>query len=498
MPDDEFNAICQWLRFPTTYPFSTQNIEVKETHISVVFVVGGFAYKLKHRVKFDFLDFTTLDGRERACREELRLNRRLAKDFYLGVIPVILDADGSLHLGGRGVVIDWLVHMRRLPLDMSLEALLVRGELQPNHIDQLSATLSHFYERLPPLDFSPDKYRHQYIEHVQGNLRELISVSHHCPTNVVRRIHGFQLQLLNLQPGLFDQRVKGGCIVDGHGDLRPEHICFSQPLAIFDCVEFSPEFRRIDVADELAFLASECDFLGAPWVGKRLLEAMQSKSDVRPPNKLIDFYKSYRACVRAKVNALRADQLTDSRIASESALKHLMAADSYAKQWTRPLVIVVGGLSGTGKSTLATQIAHTLGCELLQTDAIRQELFGKSQRPAEFKQDNYTDNARQQVYTEMFCRAELRLQDRVSLVLDGTFSKAITINEAKAVADRATAAFFAIQCVCNPETAQQVQIEWQMKVVRPKSVRNFSIGNRSIGSNGHRVFCNIKSTPKSK
>src|SRR5439155_12847777 len=205
-------------------------------------------------------------------------------------------------------------------------------------------------------------YRELCLSHVHGNLRELLAVKHHLPRGVVERVHGFQLQLLMLQPALFEGRVESGRIVEGHGDLRPEHICLSDPIQIFDCIEFSPDFRRIDVADELAFLAAECDFLGADWVGPQLLAAYRRQSGDIPPPILIDFYKSYRACVRAKVAALRADQLQGAAqsAAAAEAHQHLALADRHVESWSKPLVLVVGGLSGTGKTTLAKALASAL------------------------------------------------------------------------------------------------------------------------------------------
>jgi uncharacterized protein len=455
--DRDFDDIVRWLSQPSAYAHRPERVETVETHISVVFLAGEFVYKLKRRVRYDFLDFTTAVNREAACRDEVRLNRRLTDDVYLGIIPIMRLPDGRLVLGGEGRVVDWLVQMRRLPTEETLDVLYRRGQLRDEHVRQLASRLAEFYGGLRPLAIDPAEYRQRYEAHVRGNLRELLAVSHHCPRNQVRRIHAFQLQLLHLQPRLFDERACGGRIVEGHGDLRPEHICFTRPLAIFDCIEFNFDFRRIDVADELAFLAAECDFLGARWVGTRLFELFQSLASDRPPKELVAFYKSYRACVRAKVAALRADQLEGKErdAATAEALAHLTLADSYLEPWNRRILLLVGGLSGTGKTTLAARLAELLGCELLRTDVIRQELLPGEREPAAFETGNYTLEMRRHVYDEMLRRAQMLLADSVSVVLDGTFSMAEAIVAAKRLADESNAILLAIECHCRPEVARQ-------------------------------------------
>ena len=218
---------------------------------------------------------------------------------------------------------DWLVEMRRLPKDLTLDTLIRRGELQPDQIDRLAEVLAHFYQGLSPIRIDASAYRERCRCHVKQNRHELLMQSHHLPANLVKRVHAAQLQLLLLRPQLFDERVQSGRIVDGHGDLRPEHVCLTDPITIFDCIEFSEDFRRIDVADELSFLAAECDFLRADWVGPRLLEEFARRTGDHPPEVLLDFYKAYRVCVRAKVAALRGDQQQDAKE------KSLLAAATY-------------------------------------------------------------------------------------------------------------------------------------------------------------------------
>jgi aminoglycoside phosphotransferase family enzyme/predicted kinase len=452
----QLEEIVAWLSRPESYPHQPMRVEVVQTHISYVFLAGPFVYKLKKPVRYDFLDFSTPQAREHACREELRLNRRLAPQTYIDVVPVTRQK-GKLRLGGDGPAIDWLVHMHRLPTEQTLEALHRRGSLRLEHIAALAGLLCNFYDRLPPLPLSAQQYRERYAAHVRGNLRELAAVSHHLPLHTVERIHGFQLQLLLLRPHLFDERVAQGRIVDGHGDLRPEHICLTDPPVIFDCIEFSSDLRTIDVADELAFLTAECDFLGATWVGPRLVAAWQDHSGDRPLQELVDFYKSYRACVRAKVAALRADQAQGAErdSAAASARQHLDLADRYAAPWIRPLVLAVGGLSGTGKTTLAVALAEALGADLLRTDVVRQELFGQEQYAAETDSGIYRPEWRQRVYDAMFERGARLNGQRVSVVLDGTFSTVESVRGARGVAAAGASRFLAIECVCRPEVAQE-------------------------------------------
>jgi aminoglycoside phosphotransferase family enzyme/predicted kinase len=455
--EKEHESIVCWLAVPTAYAHHPEGVVHIQTHISHVFLAGPYVYKLKKPVRYDFLDFSTMAAREHACREELRLNRRLAPETYLDVLPITRTADGSYRIGGTGRPLDWLVQMRRLPTEMTLDGLWRRGELHVAHVDRLAETLVSFYRCLMPLPLTPATYRERCLAHVRGNLRELIAAKHHLPRGGVERVHSFQLQLLLLEPAILEERVAQGRIVDGHGDLRPEHICLADRVTIFDCIEFNSDFRSIDAADELAFLAAECDFLGAEWVGPQLFKTYQQQSGDRPPAVLLDFYKSYRACVRAKVAALRADQVHGSEqceFAAE-ARKHLAGAERYASHWVRPLVVVVGGIAGTGKTTLARALADAFGAEHLRTDAVRREMFGGKPHAAEIDEGIYDQEGRGRVYDDLFRRAATLHSDRISAVLDGTFSTAKLLRQAKALASDPRSIWLAIECVCPAELARQ-------------------------------------------
>jgi aminoglycoside phosphotransferase family enzyme/predicted kinase len=449
MPQSDLNELVRWLSDRTNYDPEPAAVEHVETHISHVFLVGDEAYKLKKPLKFDFLDFLTLAAREEACREEVRLNQRLAPGIYLGVVPVTREPDGGLTLDGRGEVVEWLVHMRRLPTELSLADLHQRGELRPLHVDRLAEVLVKFYRDLPPEPITAKGYIQQFLHHVRANFLELRQ-SAELPQPLITRLHQFQLRLLLLRPEVFAARVAAGKIVDGHGDLRPEHIILTDPPAIFDCIEFNAEFRRIDVADELAFLSAECDLIGADWAGEQLKSNFQRQTNETIDPELGAFYKTYRACVRAKVADLRGQQTVRAEhvAAEHEALAHLQLADRYSAPFIRPLVVAIGGLSGNGKSTVARQAADALGAIVLRTDDIRQELFAAD--PA-----RYSPAAKEAVYTELFRRAAALLADGLSFILDATFENQTHLAAAQQLASAPPADFLAVECVCSREEAHR-------------------------------------------
>ncbi len=445
----------QALARPEAYSNAPSRVEVKETHISWVFLADELVFKVKKPVRFDFLDFSTADARHRACLDEVRLNRRLAPGVYLNVVPVTETPGGGFRFGGEGATVDWAVRMRRLPDDRMLSSVIERGDVRPEQIDQLVETLARFSASLSPEPIAAHEYRERYFRLVWDNRRELLAVSHHLSENTIKFIHAIQLQTLFLRADLFDRRVAAGLIKEGHGDLRPEHVCFTDPPVVFDCIEFEKSLRQLDVADDLAFLIEECDYLDSGWIGDRLIERYeQSTGDA--PNELWSFYKSYRACVRAKVAAVRAEQLTGARRDQEieAAVRHLALAGSYLRTWRMPLVIVVGGLSGTGKSTLAAELADRLGAEILRTDVIRRQLFETNEgEPASVDQGVYEPAARQRVYDELFATAARFHQQSLPVVLDGTFPSAALVRAARSIAKDSRSRFLAVECTCRPEVA---------------------------------------------
>jgi len=288
------------LREPATYPEHPQRVDALETHMSWVFLTDRYAYKIKKPVRYDFLDFSTLALRQQDCEEEVRLNRRLATNVYLGTVPLAPDARGNVRVGGDGEVIEWLVKMRRLPAERMLDHMIRQGTVQETDIQNLATTLARFYQECPRVALSGAQYRTEFAQTLAINLRELSVPDYELPLARIEAVYAAQMRFLSMQSGLFDARAQAGMIVEGHGDLRPEHICFEPGPVIIDCLEFNRRLRIVDPADELAYLAMECERLGAPRIGDRLFLAYETITHDRPAPLLVTFYKSLRACLRAR------------------------------------------------------------------------------------------------------------------------------------------------------------------------------------------------------
>lgn len=456
LPDACTNAreAVELLSRSSTYGKQTGPVESLETHISWVFLTKRRAYKLKKPVRFDFLDYGTPQRRKQACEAEVQLNRRLAPHTYLGVIPLIRNSRGRLQLGGCGTPVDWVVVMRRLDADQSLDALICAGRVTRQQVDQLAARLSDFYRQLPPLTIRAQEYRQRIEERARANRRSLLETAGALDLDAVKRGHAGQLRVLTLAPDWLQNRVCDGRVVEGHGDLRPDHIYFQPGPIVIDCIEFSSELRQLDVLDELSFLAMECDIRQAGWIGLRILECYGQSNGDHPPEALLSFYKCYRATVHAKVAALRAEQHPTDQQAPDWRLarQYLQLADAYAAALGPPLLVVLRGPAGCGKSTLATALSKDLGLECLQTDAIRRELFpasgGEAARAAVYRDAN-----REQVYQELLRRAERLMDRRLSLILDGTFGRTCWLTAAITAGISRRFATLVVDCYCSDEVA---------------------------------------------
>lgn len=453
-PEVDPEVIVRFLSNPLTYADGPDTVETIETHISRVFLTPRYVYKLKKPVQFEFLDFSTVELRHHACLEELRLNRRLAPGVYLDVVPITRDTAGRLMLGGTGAPIDWVVQMRRLPADRALDVLLKQHQVTEDAASRIADYLAKFYAGLAPEPANGNEYCTALGRHIRANMDALLTELP-AERDRIERIRGAQLRFLALESDLFDVRAKEGRLVDGHGDLRPEHIYLEDHPAVIDCVEFSDELRKVDVVDELGFFAMECEQLGAAQFGNRVLAEYRRRFLDDFPAALLMFYQSYRACVRTKVTLLRADQAMNATRASlmRSVRSYLGWADKYVAALGRPCLVVFSGLMGSGKSTLAAVLAETIAARRLSTDTIRRLLLGASETPASYGEGKYEPGVRQGVYEELLRQGGEVLRRGQSVVLDGAFLTHALRTQARELGARGGAVTLFVHCECPREAA---------------------------------------------
>lgn len=323
-----------FLSQPEAYGDSAGLVEAVETHMSWVFLTERYAHKLKKPVRYDYLDFRSLEARRHSCEEEVRLNRRLAPEVYIGTVPLVVDAAGKLRLDGEGTSIDWLVRMHRLSATRMLDRAIEAGAMQKNDLRAVARLLADFYGGAAAIAMSPDEYRGRLAAAILENRAELEDPEFALPAAVVTAVYEGLGKVLVRNAGLFEERVLGGCLVEGHGDLRPEHVYLGPEPAVIDCLEFNRDFRILDRVDELAYLAMECERLGSAAAGAEILETCCRLIGDAPPAELVHFYKAHRAFLRARLAILhlRDEEVRDRQKWRPRTLEYLSLAEAYARR----------------------------------------------------------------------------------------------------------------------------------------------------------------------
>jgi uncharacterized protein len=302
-PIIDLDTKIQFLSRASSYPEQTTKVDVIKTHMSCVFLTDNFVYKLKKPIQLSFLDFRSLDAREHYCQESLHLNRRLAKEVYLGVIALTVDAVGRLHIGGDEKPVEWLEKMQRLPNDLMLDNAIREGSVSTDDVHHFMASLIEFYRCAKPVAITKHAYRQRFMDNINADFSVLQDRIYGLPQQQLKRLGTALLDFVRVQAQLFDARVEAQHIIEAHGDLRPEHVCLLPRPVFIDCLEFDRELRIMDSVDELAFLAMECERAGAGFIGEQMFELYLAGTDDTPPQSLIDFYKAHHAIVRAKLSA---------------------------------------------------------------------------------------------------------------------------------------------------------------------------------------------------
>ncbi len=366
---------------PGFYHDAPEGVVVRETHISWVFLAGKRAYKLKKPLVLGFLDYGTRARRREMCHEEVRLNRRLADDLYLGV-RAVAEHDGVLELADEDDphAIDYMVEMRRYDERRTLAAKLARGELKQGEMVDVARLLARFHSQAPRVA-SAGVPALALERRLTENFHELLAiVEQRAEVERVLALERFAHAFVVACADMFDVRARQGLVREVHGDLRAEHVLLDGTLQIVDCIEFNPELRSLDVADDLAFLVMDLTAHGGERFAQILLDAYREAGGDAGEDRLVAFYAAYRALVRAKVELLRAAQHPACSAAhghdSAVARDLLALAERFAWQARLPLVIVICGLPASGKSHLARALASVSHLAQLNSDVVRKRLAG--------------------------------------------------------------------------------------------------------------------------
>jgi aminoglycoside phosphotransferase family enzyme/predicted kinase len=434
----ELVSLIDALSLPAAYPYPVETVQVCHTHISVVFLAGPFAYKVKKPVNLGFLDFSTLERRRYFCEQEVRLNRRLAPQVYLGTVPVIRSGL-SVKMEGQGEAVEWAVKMKHLPEEATLQERLQRGQVDVELLKALARKVASFHARA-----EAGKHVSAFgrFEVVACNARENFEqvapqVGSTLSQAVFDRLRDLtETVLARLRP-LIESRAERGVPRDTHGDLHLDHVYLfpdrtpPADLVIIDCIEFNERFRYADPVSDMAFLVMDLCFHGRLDLASAFAEEYFRVSGDVEGRALLPFYVAYRAAVRGKVEGfelLEKEVPEVERIAAiAKARAHwLLALGELETPGHRPCLVLVGGLPGTGKSTLAQNLAERASFRMIRSDVVRKELARLSAQDSarsRYGEGIYTPAWTERTYAECLRRAEKLLFEGNRVIVDASFGE---------------------------------------------------------------------------
>jgi len=319
--------IVEALLEPRVYPHKPQKVELIQTQMSFIFLTCEYVYKIKKPVDLGYLDYTTLEKRHYFCRQELELNRRLCPSAYLAVVPIVQEK-GQLIIEGRGKPIEYAVKMKQLPHDRMMDVLLPQGQVTMEMVNRVAERLVGFHRKA---ETNQKIAAFGSLDVIRQNTNEnFYQTEKYMGTSITteehKHIKNYTNNFINSNSGLFDKRIREGKIKDCHGDLHVAHVCFTEDLCIYDCIEFNDRFRYSDVASEIAFLAMDLDRYKQSGLSQNFVNTYVKLGHDEELLKLLNFYKCYRAYVRGKVESFKLDDLY---IHEEEKTKVLAAARSY-------------------------------------------------------------------------------------------------------------------------------------------------------------------------
>jgi len=452
---------------PRAYPHPVESCELIETHISWVILTGEFAYKIKKPVNLGFLDFSTLEKRLFYCREELRLNRRLAAGIYLDVVAITGAPEQPVITAlpdRKNQIIDYAVKMQQFPQQAQLDRMLLKGELRAEHLDAFARRISDFHQQVDVAD-ETTKYGgpEQVCKPVQENfeqIRDQIDVQKYVLIlDELEQWGGSEFKILK---PIFEQRKQGGFIREGHGDMHLRNLAWinNEPV-LFDCIEFNPELRWIDVISDIAFLVMDLQDRQQTQLAQRFLNQYLEHTGDYAGIAVLPYYLFYRAMVRAKVDAIRAGQAGISRDEKVEAKKDLAGYLELAQSYTRratPELIITRGLSASGKTTITQTLLEQLPAIRIRSDVERKRLSGlkaNQSAKAEVGKGLYTSSVTERTYGKLAELAEKILDAGYSVIVDATFLNNSYIKQFKMIATRKQVPFLILQFSASEQTLEQ-------------------------------------------
>jgi aminoglycoside phosphotransferase family enzyme/predicted kinase len=430
----ELPRLIESLQKPDAYPHPVENIEVRQTHISVVFLAGAFVYKIKKPVHFDFVDFRDLTARRHFCDEEVRLNRRLAPDVYLETVPIVAKG-AAFTFGGPGDAIEWAVKMTRLPEEATWESRVAQGDIGVNDIHVLAERLSDFHRSAERNDRISQFAR---FEAVATNLgQNLVGPPTDHPwivhPRLLERLRQLTEDTLAKKHDLIDERAIANRPCDTHGDLHLDHIYAFRDrhrpadIVIVDCIEFNERFRYTDPVADMAFVVMDLMAHGRRDLARTFADAYFSASGDAGGAELLSLYVSYRAAVRGKVEGLKAlePEISDAdkqEAQERSQARWLLALSVLESASRQPCLILIGGLPGTGKSTLAGILARRAGFVWIRSDVVRKSMVGIDLL-RRGDAGLYTEQWSNATYDGCLAQAKLHLTQGDRVLVDAVFGR---------------------------------------------------------------------------
>lgn len=434
---------------------TSDSVELVETHISWVLLGERDVFKLKKPVELGFLDFSTPALRKAACEREVELNRRLAPEVYLGVVP-LRRTNGRLSLEGEGEVVEWAVHMRRLHDRDRADVRLAQGRLQPNDIARIAVRLAEFHASAR-CDAETSSFGS--AESIATNVRENFAqtpLRRYLSEAQVQELTEQQLTVLERHAERFDARIDAQRVRDGHGDLRLEHVYLDDDggITILDCIEFNDRFRYADVASDLAFLAMDLSAHGHVELSEHLVAEYAKASGDFDLYGVLDFYEGYRAFVRGKIATFVADDPdvgAPHRARSMASARRcfMLALASGRRSLLGPCVVAVGGVIASGKSTISGRLSQEMSAPVVDADRTRKQMIGvRATQPVHEGswQGAYDPKFTQEVYAEVFRRAGVVLRSGRPVIVDASFRSQALRGRAHELAAQHGVPFRLVEC----------------------------------------------------